>query len=233
MKQSLKMALLTAAIGFSMPAAQASIINFDSLKGEIYEGGDNVQADPSFKLSVLGEGMAGAIASADTCAIIDCPGGNDTPYYLGLNDGGLRISNDTGFTLSSFSSSFTSPLLANIPFSVANLIVLGKGIGGESFIDRFTLPGQNSNGQWSFSDFQYTTNNRVFTEISFAACLTTEAGACVAFGNNQAQFAIDNINVAAVPEPAEWLLMALGLASITMMMRRKSKAQNNSAGIAS
>ncbi|AMC35462.1 NF038120 family PEP-CTERM protein [Janthinobacterium sp. B9-8] len=233
MKQSLKMALLVAAIGLSMPAAQASIINFDSLKGDIFEGGDIVKADPLFNLTVLGDGMAGAIASASTCSILDCPSGNNTPYYLGLNDGGLQISNQLGFKLSSFSSSFASPLAANLPFSVANLIVSGTGLRGETFSDRFTLSGQNTNGNWTFSDFQYTASNRVFKTLSFAACLTTVTGECVPFSNNQAQFAIDNINVAAVPEPAEWLLMALGLAGITMVMRRKNKAQTISAGIAS
>lgn len=233
MKKSLKMALLTAAIGLAMPAAQASLINFDTLKGDVFEGGDLIHADPQFSLKVLGDGLAGAIATSSSCAVLDCPAGNNTPYYLGLNDGGLSISSQYGFKLSSFSSSFAAPLSAGIPFTVANLIVYGKGLGGETFSDSFTLPGQNASGKWSFSDFKYTANNRVFKEISFAACLTTTTGECVPFSNNQAQFGLDNINVTAVPEPAEWLLMALGLASISMVVRRKHKTQNNSAGIAS
>ncbi|MEN9659022.1 MAG: hypothetical protein RL571_2487 [Pseudomonadota bacterium] len=233
MKKLLKMALLAAAMGLALPAAQASLINFDTLKGDIFEGGELFNADPQFSFKVLGNGLAGAIATSSTCAVLDCPASNNTPYFLGLNDGGLSISNQYGFKLSSFSSSFASPISISTPFTVANLIVYGTGLGGETFSDSFTLPGQNSNGKWSFSDFKYTASNRVLKEISFAACLTTTAGECVPFSNNQAQFGLDNINVTAVPEPAEWLLMAMGLASISMLIRRRNKAQNNSAGIAS
>lgn len=234
MKQSLKMALLSAAIGLTLPAAQATVINFDAMTHDIYTDGD-VLKDASFDFTVVGGGMAGAITNSASCDIIDCPKGNNSNFYLASNDSGFTISNSDklGFLFSSFESSFVAPLKQNIPNSVARLLVSGHDINDVSFSDYFDLPGQNAAGNWTFSQFNFTTPGRIYKDVSFLSCLTTTSGDCVSVGGNQAQFAIDNINVTAVPEPAEWLLMALGLATITMVMRRKNKAQNNSAGIAS
>ncbi len=234
MKQSLKMALLTAAIGLTMPAAQASILNFNAMAADVFGGGE-VLKESSFDITVVGDGMAGAIANSGSCSVLDCPVGNDTNYYLTSNDSGLTISqsDNFGFLFSSFESSFVAPVQANIPFSVARLLVSGHDINNVSFSDFFDLPGQNMAGNWTFTQFNFANPNRIYKDVSFFSCLTTTSGDCVSNGNNQAQFAIDNINVTAVPEPAEWLLMALGLATISMVMRRKNKAQNNSAGIAS
>jgi hypothetical protein len=234
MKQALKMALLTAAIGLTMPAAQASVLNFNAMDADVFSGGE-VLKESLFDLTVIGDGMAGSIANTSTCTVLDCPKGNDTNYYLATNDAGLQISHsdNIGFMLNSFESSFAAPVALNIPFSVATLIVTGHDLDNRSFTDYFALPGQNSAGDWTFSKFNFTAPNRVYKDVSFFSCLTIANGDCAKNSGNQAQFAIDNINVAAVPEPAEWLLMALGLASISMMMRRKNKAQNNSAGIAS
>ncbi|NRR30725.1 PEP-CTERM sorting domain-containing protein [Oxalobacteraceae bacterium] len=41
---------------------------------------------------------------------------------------------------------------------------------------------------------------------------------------NQAQFGIDNLNVSAVPEPATYLMMGLGLAGLGLARRRAAKA---------
>jgi hypothetical protein len=234
MKQSLKMALLTAAIGLTLPAVQASVLNFDAMAHDIYNGGD-VLKDSSFDFTVEGGGMAGAITNSASCDIIDCPKGNNSNFYLASNDSGFTISNSNnlGFLFSSFESSFVAPLKQNIPNSVARLLVSGHDINNKSFSDYFDLPGQNTAGNWTFSQFNFTSPDRIYKDVSFFSCLTTTSGDCVSAGGNQAQFAIDNINVTAVPEPAEWLLMALGLATISMVMRRKNKAQNNSAGIAS
>ncbi|MCX7207522.1 MAG: NF038120 family PEP-CTERM protein [Proteobacteria bacterium] len=234
MKQSLKMALLSAAIGLTLPAAQASVLNFDAMAHDIYNGGDLLK-DSSFDFNVVGGGMAGAITNSASCDIIDCPKGNSSNFYLASNDSGFTISNsdNLGFLLSSFESSLVAPVAQNIPFSVAKLIVSGRDINNVSFADYFDLPGQNAAGNWTFSQFNFTNPARIYKEVSFFSCLTTTSGDCVDISANQSQFAIDNINVTAVPEPAEWLLMMLGLASITMVMRRKNKAQNNSAGIAS
>jgi hypothetical protein len=234
MKQSLKMALLSAAIGLTLPAAQASVLNFDAMAHDMYDGGDLLK-DSSFDFTVVGGGMAGAITNSASCEIIDCPKGNNSNFYLASNDAGLKIthSDKLGFMLSSFESSFVAPVAQHIPFSVAKLIVSGRDMNDMSFADYFDLPGQNAAGNWTFTQFNFANPDRIYKEVSFLSCLTTTSGDCISNGNNQAQFAIDNINVTAVPEPAEWLLMMLGLASITMVMRRKNKAQNNSAGIAS
>lgn len=53
-------------------------------------------------------------------------------------------------------------------------------------------------------------------------------GSCGAFKTNLGQFALDNIamdvQVAAVPEPAEWALMAAGLAALAGFARRRRSA---------
>lgn len=231
MNKLFKNALITIGATLAIPAASAAVIDFDSLSPDIYAAGDAF-SDGNYKFTVGAgpndTGFAGAIGSnvADACFLIDCPVGNDSQYYLGLNDGSLNIASDVGmgFTLGKFEASFVAPVIANIPFSVARLLISAQDYLGNTYNTSVELPGQNANGFWEFSGFAFDAPGLILKQIAFTACLTDVNGACVPLGENQAQFGLDNLNVSTVPEPASALLIALGLAGMGIAYRRKQAA---------
>ncbi|MGQ5524499.1 NF038120 family PEP-CTERM protein [Chitinimonas sp. PSY-7] len=228
MKNVFKKTLIAIAASVAIPAASAAAINFESLKPEIFTAGDSFKED-NYKFTVTGDpaagGLLGAIGTSATatCSLIDCPVGNDGQFYLGLNDGGLRIDSSVGmgFTLGKFEASFIAPLTARIPSSVAKLVISATDYLGQVHNTSFELPGQNTSGDWEFVGFAFDAPNMILRNISFSACLTDSSGSCVALGNNQAQFGLDNLNVTTVPEPSSALLIALGLAGLGFAYRRK------------
>ncbi|QDQ25593.1 PEP-CTERM sorting domain-containing protein [Chitinimonas arctica] len=222
MKKLFKTALLAVAVSATASVAQASVITFDSVAAIGYNGGDTF-TDGQFTLTALGDGYVGDISSPSTCSLLDCPIGNASNFYLGLNDGGVQVthSSSLGFRLNSFAASFVAPVAQDIPFSVARILVMGHDLNNNDYSASFTLPGQNNDGRWTFTNFNFGASSVVFKDVSFLSCLTDDNGSCVAFGGNQAQFALDNINVAAVPEPEQWLMMLLGMAGVAAIARRK------------
>lgn len=231
MKNLFNKTLIAIAASVAIPAASAAAINFDSLSPDIYAAGDSfLEGNYTFTVAAGPDdmGFAGAIGStaADACFLLDCPVGNDSQFYLGLNDGSLRIDSTVGmgFTLGKFDASFVGPIAANIPFSVARLVVSAHDYLGQTYVTSFELPGQNADGLWEFSGFAFDAPKLILKDIAFAACLTDANGSCVPFGANQAQFGLDNLDVSTVPEPGSALLIALGLAGLGFAYRRKQAA---------
>ncbi|HEY9101002.1 NF038120 family PEP-CTERM protein [Chitinimonas sp.] len=227
MNNSIKKALLAFAAALALPAAMASQITFDPAAPNIYAGGEGFD-EAGYKLNVVPPlggvdgGLNGAVVSnAASCVVLDCPVGNSTQYFLGLNDGGLKVSKSDGlgFRLFGFDASFVAPVVANIPFSVARIVIFGHDVFDNEYWTSFTLPGQNANGYWEFSNFVFDATDTWFRDVTFLACLTDESGQCVADGQNQAQFALDNVNL--VPEPTSWALLGISLAAMLVAARRK------------
>ncbi|MCU7370622.1 NF038120 family PEP-CTERM protein [Paucibacter sp. O1-1] len=217
----------------AMSSAQAAVIDFDgpeidNLVSSIFAG-DESFSHHGFTLTALdpfGQGAAGAIGFPDSCVVADCPLGAAGNYYLGLNDGALAISHGAGlaFKLSSFDASFVAPVVASTGDVEFARIVLSGVSGGQTYQTSFLLPGQGEDNRYHFSSFAslgaFAALN--FTELRVSTCLINLGGDCVADGSRQAQFALDNLNVTAVPEPATWGLMALGLVGIGAIRRRQA-----------
>lgn len=221
----------------AMSSAQAAVIDFDgpeidNLVSSIFAG-DESFSHHGFMLTALdpfgqgaAAGAAGAIGLPDSCMVVDCPVGAAGNYYLGLNDGALAISHGAGlaFKLSSFDASFVAPVVAATGDVEFARIVLSGVSGGQTYQTSFALPGQGEDNRYHFSSFAslgaFATLN--FTELRISTCLMDLGGDCVADGSRQAQFALDNLNVTAVPEPATWGLMALGLVGIGAIRRRQA-----------
>ncbi len=218
-------------IALSMAAlsAQASTINFESISPDIFGGGQTF-SENGYDMTVLdnaGSGLAGAaIVGTDSfaCSIIACPTGNSSTYYAGLNDGGLSVarSDQTGFVLKSLDYSFIAPTAGLIDFSVGRLVVIGTGLNNATMQTSVEFAPQ-VNGQFNFSNvvFGGAFANTAFKQLDVFACLYTNSGTCVNPAANQAQFGLDNINVAAVPEPETYLMMGLGLAGLAALARRR------------
>jgi hypothetical protein len=68
-----------------------------------------------------------------------------------------------------------------------------------------------------------------FSSLSISACLFNDAAVCVNSATdspmNQAQFAIDDLQMTTVPEPGTAALLALGALGMAMSARRRMARQ--------
>lgn len=164
-----------------------------------------------------------------TCDVAACPGGGTGKFYAGLNDGGLQLSRADGksFSLSGLDFAFLAPMPMTEPLS-GQLLVSGTGAGGTSLALTLDFAGQDALGHFQFSSAALSAFSGIqFNQVVFSACLFID-GACVnsldqpAF--NEAQFALDNISVSAVPEPSTWVMLFAGLALLAFQLARQRRA---------
>lgn len=163
---------------------------------------------------------------AATCVGLVCPTNNSTNFLAALNDGYLAIGRVDGVrtNLTGFSASFIAAPGAAVP--ALSLILRVDGLVGSTVASRqdFNIPGPTG-GIYSFAAYSA---NAAFSTGAFDY-VAIYGFACDAAGNcsralDRAQFALDNVNVNAVPEPGQWLLMGLGLAGVGAATRRRRRA---------
>jgi hypothetical protein len=163
-----------------------------------------------------------------TCDVTACPGGASGNFYAGLNDGGLQLSRTDGkaFSLSGLDFAFLAPMPMIEPLS-GQLLVSGTRSGGASVALLLDFAGQDALGHFQFSSAALDAFSGIqFNQVVFSACLFIDE-ACVnsldqpAF--NEAQFALDNINVSAVPEPSSWAMLFVGLALLGVQLLRQRR----------
>lgn len=180
-------------------------------------------------------GGVGAIfdsANPTNCTILECPSGADGLYFAGLNDGALNITNTfitpnvAGFRLAGLHYSFVAPVgnLAN--GSYGQLVLTGTTQAGTTLTSSLDFAGQDGTGRFSFASAgaDDAFGGTILTSLSINACLFDDSGACSterSFTQNQAQFALDDLVLNEVPEPASVALMLLGLAGLGSVSRRR------------
>jgi hypothetical protein len=236
--------LTAAALGalalMSAAPAMADVVNFESIGSATYDGkevfGENgytMQVIDS-PLSVSGTGFAGAVGNGSDpflCAIAACPVGNDTSFYMGLNDGAVKISRDDhhAFQLYSLNYAFVAPVAGLASDSYGMLTVTGQTIAGGQALATFRFPLLDKDGYSPFrlAGLSSAFGDTMFSSVTISSCLWNDGGACVNPSGNQAQFAIDNLVLAAVPEPSTYAMMGLGLAAIGLVSRRRNNKQAN------
>ncbi len=187
--------------------------------------GQSVWFDPFSNAAGAQNGdLVGSLLSG-ACADLLCPVNNPTQYVGMLDDGVLAFGMTGGLTFSvkSFSAAFIG---SGDPLQSTPGFVRLQGVrDGMSLTATFALTGLDSNGQLNFN----TINTGAFGNYEFDyvyafgfACAAPGGGTtCSAFSTNRAQFALDDIVIEHVPEPASLALLAVaGIAAGSVTRRR-------------
>ncbi len=227
-------AVLATGLAMAAPAAMADVIDFEGLSNDLIFSGASIEQHglrlSGSDLSGTEGALVGAIVDGSDsgfCSGLDCPVGNPGNYYAGLNDGILGVQAlQAGSTikLHGFDASFIGSG-GGYAALAGRLVVQGFYGNGQSLSQSFDLAGPGAGG---FTFQQYSFNSAMsalsFSGLQVFALACDANGACGAFGNNQGQFAFDNLNltVSAVPEPSTYAMLLLGLASIAALARRRA-----------
>lgn len=220
--------------------ALATTINFESLMPAAYDSGVTLNESGYNMLLIEGPVAAyyGGVGATGTvldgsdpffCTVAGCPVGNTTKFLGVLNDGAVNFTRNSelGFKIDRLDFGFIAPV-AVAPGDYGQLQLSGTTLDGTVFTTEYAFPGQNAAGSFTFGSAVLDPAFRalVFTSLTINACLFNNADVCVnSFDNpaeNQAQFAIDNIQFADVPEPATFLLAGMGMAALGWSRRRNA-----------
>ena len=237
----LKTALSTALLGAALcaPAAQADTITFEGMATGGIGNGD-VLLTKGFKLTSFSNdveadlgSLSGAIFDGTDLGVcsdggLACPVNDKSNFYAGLADGSVFLANAgaggkvrlAGFDASFIGAGGTYPALAGV------LQVWGFKADNSAMTLQYALGGPGVNGFEMLSrtvDAAFAATD--FVQLAFYgyAC---DGQNCYDINTLKAQFALDNINVTAVPEPSTAAVMLLGLAGVAAMSRRRRASKS-------
>ena len=203
--------------------ATAGVADFEDVTPGGFAMGDNFS---SGGYSFTAQGLFGTV---DTAAgyFGGAPTGSTGQFYGAFNDSTLTMANFTANSLHlrGFSFAFIAPVIfaGNAGASAGMLVASGLDEMGNMVQQGWDFGLGDAAGNWAFMNVgvgQLGSMVAAMQSITFAACLYDGLGGCTYSGQNQAQFAIDNIEV---PEPATLALVvaALGLIGVS---RRKQQS---------
>lgn len=241
---SLAASLLCAAPAF------ADVVDFETLPASANNSGVTLSEAGYDMLLVEGPtaasfglvGGTGVVVNSNdpaSCDIIVCPGGATGKYLAVINDGAVRFTHPgvlSGFSLTGFDFAFIAPATVD-DGTYGQLTLTGMNWQGTTISTSLDFPGADANGRFLFGSAELSAAFRanVFSSLTLSACLFDGAGGCFNSvdnsARNQAQFAIDNLNLTAVPEPTSFLLFGLGMGALGLARRRAARKAVSSTSI--
>jgi len=232
---------VAAAMVACLGSAQAGVITFDEPINSPFapfapffgDGDEFYQSDfwlqPFSNAAEAQPGdLVGAVVDGSdpfACSTMLCPTGNASNYYASLNDGVLALGHLGGnfFRVNGFDASFLGNGVGALPAVAGLLRLQGIRANGTSITQTYLLDGPDANGNLGFDSYLTTgafrTTNLVMLFAFGFAC--NELGTCNAFTTNRGQFALDNLDVSVIPEPASLALATLSLGLMGAVHRRR------------
>ncbi len=211
------------AAALAAPATAAVLTMEGVAPGSLYFPGESFsEAGHSLTIQVSA-GVVDTSAAFGPGTGLDLAGplGNNSQFFIGLNDGALRLTaNDGGvFKVSGFDFGFVSPLTSlfapgETPGAFVAAYETAAGVLGAL---TWNFVGADANGQFSFQTAGLADMGVLAAgvkRVDFFACTFDVTGACFYPNLNFGQFALDNIVVggATVPTPGTLALAALAMA---------------------
>ena len=232
-------ATLIGAAAIAAPA-HAGTISFESADpSAIYGSGDTYYESgykltfEAFDFTAAGSAVGSIVDSNDpgTCMNTSCPN-NGSLFYGAFNDSIVILNSATNgaqFQLKSIDASFIGafPNLGGYP-AISGLLRM-QAFRADSSYEVIDLPlfGPGANGfQFDTYDLLEPYASMNFVEIAMFGMVCNASLSCSAFNSNQGQFAIDNIVLAEVPEPASAAIFGLGLMGLVAGARRRKANAN-------
>jgi hypothetical protein len=211
--------------------AFASPITFETVAPIGYAAGESFTEKGYTVRMVDGPyGGNGAVMDDGSCVVTGCPSGASGQYLGILNDGGVNFAltdaSLPGFMLGGFNFAFITPVVGLPDFNYGRLQLSGILADGSIINTALDFPGQSADGRFSFgaAGLDSIFLGAVFKSLTINACMYDDNLACSnsvdAPAFYTAQFALDNLDLNAVPEPVSLLLFGLGMGALTLSRRR-------------
>lgn len=163
-----------------------------------------------------------------TCVSGQCPTNNSSTFLAAFNDSVFDLFNADGgqFMLSALDASFIGDINGVYPSTAGYLRLQGiKADGSYNLID---LPLFGPTGG-AFGFASYNLSGTAFGQAKYAevyafafACTTSSSASCSALSSDRGQFALDNLRINTVPEPASLAVLGLGAAALFAARRRRA-----------
>lgn len=226
---------------FASSTAFAGLVSFEDNLSTVIDGGQSVvsggftftASDSELNQFFGMTGIAGGVYNgANGCGDTPCPGGNDSNFYVGLNDGSVTITRNgtrPEFRIGRLDFGFLAPTAGLGNGVWGQLRLTGQLLGGGFISTARDFSGQDPQGDFMFSDWVLDQgfSSAVLGSLTISACVFDDMGACNNSldypAMNQAQFGIDNLQLADVPEPTAPALLALGALGMALSLRRRAK----------
>jgi hypothetical protein len=195
---------------------------------EFYTPGINGRTmwfDPASNASGAQYGdLAGSILNG-ACSDLMCPINNPTNYVGMVDDAFLAfgsVGNNFTFSVQSLSASFigSGDPVATTPGFLA--LQGYRASDGMSLTAYYALTGVDASGHLNFSSIDTGAFGDYEFDIVYAYGYACTDSTCQAFSTNQAQFALDDIAIEHVPEPAS--LALVGVAGLALVGARRRRA---------
>lgn len=231
---------LLAATVLAAPA-QAGVVRFDTgysmpvVHGDVWvESGYKLVFDAYNDNADSNTAVGSIIDGSDPwpCVEMACPISGDGSYYGAFNDSVVWLSAEREggeFQLKSIDASFIGAYADLGSYPAISGLLRMQAIRADNSYELIDLPlfGPGANG------FQFDTYSLLepyasmsFVEIAMFGMVCNASLSCSAFNSNQGQFAIDNIVLVAVPEPASAAIFGLGMMGLVAGARRRKASVN-------